>query len=106
VLICQQLLFHYIYDVQLGAAAVEIVVFKRLVIFSIPYGDIVRVERCASHLQLRARFDKSAVRRIFSPSAHTRPLSANFGDAKRGSDEFYNALMMQLGHLPIEKSRR
>lgn len=39
-----QLFCHYLYDVRLGAAAVEIVMFKRFVVFSIPYEEITAVE--------------------------------------------------------------
>jgi hypothetical protein len=44
-LVCQQLFFQYVYDVRLGAAAVEIVIFKRFVVFSIPYEEIAACER-------------------------------------------------------------
>ena len=39
-LVCQQFFFQYLYDVKLGAEAVEIVIFKRFVIHSIPYEEI------------------------------------------------------------------
>ena len=44
-LVCQQLRFQYLYDVKLGAAAVEIVIFKRFVVLSIPYEEIAACER-------------------------------------------------------------
>ena len=44
-LVCQQLVFQYLYDVKLGAAAVEIVIFKRSVVSSIPYEEIAACER-------------------------------------------------------------
>ena len=106
-LIFQQLLFHYIYDVQLGAADVEIVVFKRLVIFSIPYGDIVRVER-VSFVQAIFSFALGLVNRPFGEYFllhRTRGLFRRILVTPSGSDEFYNTLMMQLAHLPTEKSR-
>ena len=39
------LFYHYTYDVRLGSAGVELIVFKRFVVFSIPYGELGRVER-------------------------------------------------------------
>jgi hypothetical protein len=44
-LVCQQLFFQYLYDVKLGAAAVEIVIFRRFVILSIPYDEVAACER-------------------------------------------------------------
>ena len=106
-LACQQRLFHYIYDVQLGAAAVEIVVFKRLVVFSIPYEDIVRVER-VSFVQAMFSFTLGLVNRPFAQYFiihRTRGVFRRILVTPSGSDEFYDALMMKLGHLPTEKSR-
>jgi hypothetical protein len=40
-----QLFYHYLYDVRLGATAVEIAVFKRFVIFSVPYEEIAAAEK-------------------------------------------------------------
>lgn len=53
VLVVTQFLFQYVYDVGLGAAAVEIVIFKRFVVFSIPYEEI---EACASVSRLEVTF--------------------------------------------------
>jgi hypothetical protein len=103
-LICQQLLFHYVYDVELRAAAVEIVVFKRLVILSIPYGDIVRVER-VSFMQAIFSFALGLVNRPFGQYFlvhRTRGLFRRILVTPSGSDEFYNTLMMRLSYLPTE----
>jgi hypothetical protein len=43
-LVFQQFFFQYLYDVRLAAAAVEIAIFKRFVVFSIPYEEISAVE--------------------------------------------------------------
>jgi hypothetical protein len=41
----QQLFCHYLFDVRLGSAAVEIVIFKRFVTFAIPYDEITRFDK-------------------------------------------------------------
>ena len=64
-LVCQQLVFQYLYDVRLGAAAVEIVVFKRFVILSIPYEEIAECERI-SLLKAIFSFSRGFVNRPFT----------------------------------------
>jgi hypothetical protein len=64
VLLSEQLFGHYFYDVKLGVAAVEIVIFKRFVIFSVPYEEIARFER-VSFVQGLFSFSLGLVNRPF-----------------------------------------
>jgi len=106
-LVYQKFLFQYVYDVRLGAAAVEIIIFKRLVILSIPYEEIVGVER-VSFVQAIFSFALGLVNRPFGEYfllRRTRGIFRRILVTPNRSDEFYNTLMKQLVHLPTEKSR-
>jgi hypothetical protein len=94
-LVCQQLFCHYLYDVKLGAAAVEIVIFKRVVIFSVPYEEIARFER-VSFVQGLFSFSLGLVNRPFGEYIlihRTRGLFRRILVSPVRPDEFYNALL-------------
>jgi hypothetical protein len=94
-LVCQQLFCHYFYDVKLGAAAVEIVIFKRFVVFSVPYKEIARFER-VSFVQAIFSFALGLVNRPFGEYIllhRTRGFFRRILVTPGRSDEFYKALL-------------
>jgi len=66
-----QLFYHYLFDVRLGATAVEFVIFKRFVVWAIPRDEITRFDKlsffgdCLRWLL----FPEPAIRAIRSPSS-------------------------------------
>ena len=80
----------------------------RGLLFSIPYGGILRVER-VSFVQAIFSFALGLVNRPFGEYFllhRTRGLLRRIVVTPSGSDEFYNTLMMKLGHLPTVNPRR
>ena len=97
--LCAQLLLHYIYDVRLGATAVEIVMFKWLVVFSIPYEDLAGVQR-VSFVEAIFSFGLGFVNRPFGKFFilhRSRGLSRRILVTPSDSDTFYNKLMERMG---------
>ena len=94
-----QLVLRYLYDVKLGTAAVEIVVFKRFVIFSIPYEEVATLQRI-SFVEAIFSFAFGLVNRPFGGYVllhRNRGLFRKILVTPGRSDEFCSALLRKCG---------
>jgi hypothetical protein len=99
VLGCWQLFCHYLYDVKLGAAAVEIVIFKRFVTFAIPYDEITRFDK-VSFWQAAFSAPFHLVNRPFGTHVLLHRTGGFFRRilvSPSHADEFCNALLRNWG---------
>jgi hypothetical protein len=94
-LVSLQLFCPYFYDVKLGGAAVEIVIFKRFVVLRIPYDEIAAVER-VSFMRAIFSFSLGLANRPFGEFIllhRTRGFFRRILVTPSRSDEFYDALL-------------
>ena len=105
--VCQQLFFQHLYDVKLGAAAVEIVVFKRFVILSVRYEEIAKCERI-SLLKALFSFSSGFVNRPFTGFVLLHRKQGLFRRrilvTPSRPNEFCNEVIARSTGLPMERN--
>jgi len=93
-----QLFYHYLFDVRLGATAVEFVIFKRFVVWAIPRDEITRFDKLS--------FLETAFAGFCFPSRPFGPYVLLHRDrgffwrvivTPRDADEFCNAFRAEWG---------
>jgi hypothetical protein len=90
-----QLFSHYLFEVRLGAAAVEIVIFKRFVAFAIPFDEITRFDKL-SFWEAAFSWGFNLVSRPFGPYVllyRTRGFFRRVIVTPSDADAFCNALI-------------
>ena len=92
-----QLLFHYLFDVRLGATAVEFVILKRFAVWAIPRDEIIRFDK-VSFWEAAFSWGFNLVSRPFGPYVllhRDRGLIRRVIVTPRDAEEFCNAFRLQ-----------